>query len=370
MSTQRRPQERLCLIVLALCAFAIVSGVSAQDADSIPLITFTPYEENPVVDRESGSEWGCESGTIFAPQVIEVEGVLYMFYSGSCERTGKPAAIGYATSTDGVQWEKAAENPILAPDGDGYDARCVSIGVPMYEDGQWILYYAANSTPCNGPGKSIGRATAPSPDGPWVREADAVLTAGDSSAWDNGFLMPHAVFHIGDQYIMYYSGGAEFLLPLPRLVGMATSTDGIHWAKYDDPATTEAPYAESDPLMELNADGTTSEFSAWSLDIGKTEQGWEMFFSSPCPESVSQNCVTFMGYAVSDDGLNWRAFRSLDTAVLTLQQVAADWAASCICHPTYVAEGSDYRLYFVGCTEEMNDCRIGMATGSITWPGP
>lgn len=351
-------------LVIGLVSFVV--PLAAQDTDSQPVLDFTLYDGNPVFNRNEGDCWGGEDGTIFAPQVIQDGETLVLFYTGSCERSGKPAGIGYATSTDGVHWEKYEQNPILAPDGSGYDAMCVSMGVPLRDGEQWVMYYAGNSTPCAGPGLHIGRATAANLNGPWERSADAVLEAGTAGEWDEGFVMPHAVIKTESGYVMYYSGGGEFLLPLPRLIGMATSPDGIHWTKYDDPTTTDAAYANSDPIFELQAGGTAGYFSAWAVDVEYTEQGWEMFYSTNCPDAVSA-CPTFIGYASSDDGLHWNAHRSRDMAVITQQQIHQDWASYCICQPSFVKNGSEYHLYFTGCTGEMNDCQIGMATGTILW---
>ncbi|RPJ19951.1 MAG: hypothetical protein EHM35_20120 [Planctomycetaceae bacterium] len=340
----------------------------AQDGDdSAPQFRFSLAEANPVLSRGIGVDWGCEQGTIFAPRVLELNGRFYMFYSGSCNRSGKPAAIGFATSEDGLHWSRFDSNPILEPDGEGYDAMCVSLGVPMVEDNRWVMYYAGNSTPCAGPGQHIGRAVADDPAGPWVRDAQPLLNAGAPGEWDEGFIMPHAVIRTEAGYEMYYSGGSEYLLPLPRLIGMATSSDGITWAKYDDPATTEAPYEASDPILEISPDGAEESLSVWGLDVHYTDRGWEMIFSTVCPESTAPGCPLYIGYGVSDDGLHWRLFRSREMAILTRAQVNQPWASYCICQPTFVKQDEEYLLYFTGCTEAANDCQIGAARGTIVW---
>ncbi len=366
MFQTRVPRMFVFAAAFTLIGLFFLAPYPTQSQDDDPVITFTPYPENPVFVRGLDEEWAGACGTMFAPQVVQAEGMFYMFYTGSCERLGRPAAIGYAQSTDGIQWTPAPNNPILEPDGSGYDAMCVSIGVPVYENEQWIMYYAGNSNPCAGPGQHIGRTTAASLDGEWVRDEEPLLEAGQPGDWDEGFIMPHAVIHTEEGYVMFYSGGSEFLLPLPRLVGMATSEDGLHWTKYNDPQTNEAAYANSDPILEINADGTSRTFSAWSLDVAKTDQGWEMIFSSPCPRAEADVCPTFIGYATSEDGVRWQTYRSEEAAVLTRQDVNEDWASHCICHPSFIQVDGEYRLYFVGCTDEMNDCQIGLATGTIT----
>ncbi len=367
MFQRRVPRVFVFAAAFTFIGLFLLAPSPTQSQDDDPVITFTPYPENPVFVRGLDEEWAGACGTMFAPQVIQAEGMFYMFYTGSCERLGRPAAIGYAQSPDGIQWTPSQNNPILEPDGNGYDAMCVSIGVPVYENGQWILYYAGNSTPCAGPGQHIGRAVAESPDGEWIRDEEPLLEAGQAGDWDEGFIMPHAVIHTEDQgYVMFYSGGSEFLLPLPRLVGIATSPDGIHWTKYNDLQTNEPAYANSDPILEMGDDGTFHAFSAWSLDVAYEDGEWEMIFSNPCPQNLADNCPTFMGYGVSEDGIHWQTYRTPETAVLTRDRVNAAWASHCICHPSFLQVDGEYRLYFVGCTDEMNDCQIGLATGTIT----
>jgi hypothetical protein len=51
-------------------------------------------------------------------------------------------------------------------------------------------------------------------------------------------------------YHMWYTGytGSN----ATRQIGYATSSDGINWEKYDDPATDEILYEESDPVLKPN----------------------------------------------------------------------------------------------------------------------
>lgn len=355
----------IALVVLALALLTADSHSNAQGDPTRPQIRFEPYAGNPVLTRSAVENWGGDCGSMFAPKVIQHGGRYYMFYTGSCNRQAHPAAIGLATSEDGATWTKHEQNPILKPDGEGFDAMCVSVGVPMVDGDTWVLYFASNAQPCAGTGRSIGRATASSPEGVWQRDASPVLTAGQSGDWDAGYIMPQAVLRTEDGYVMYYAGGTEYLIPLPRLIGIATSPDGIHWTKYDDPTTTQAPFQHSDPLLEVNADGTTSPLGAWAVDILKTESGWEMFYSGTCPEEVKQGCPGFIAYATSTDGVRWTTYLGPERVVLTPNRPDQPWASHCVCYPSVLKNDTEYRLYYSGCTDETNDCQIGLATGTI-----
>ena len=82
---------------------------------------------------------------------------------------------------------------------------------------------------------------------------------------------------------------------------MATSPDGITWTKYNDPSTTQAPYAESDPVPKPgNAGDWDSDAASYCCVLKKTGY-FEMYYSGWNPNSVG------FGYASSVDGISWNA---------------------------------------------------------------
>lgn len=355
--TQRR-------FMILFCIVLVIFGVGAAGAqDDAPEIDFAPYGP-PVLARGDVNSWDGANGIVFAPHVVEYESTYYMFYSGADNPMARPAAIGLATSPDGVTWTKFEGNPILEPDGTGYDSMCVSVAVPyVTDDGEWVLYYAANSQPCYGPGRFIGRATAPAPEGPWTTDEEPLLEAGGTDSWDNGFIMPHSVVETDDGFVMYYSGGEEYLVPLPRLVGMATSPDGVTWAKSEDGTG-------GNPVYVVDENGERSHMDAWSLDVIKAGDQWEMFFSSTCPELVSARCRAFLAYATSDDGVTWTTYTDEGERVLMpgVPQCEGQWACFRLSYPSVLRVDGGYNLYYTGCTETENDCEIGLATGTIAMP--
>lgn len=350
----------------ALITLLILMGVSvfAQDTPP-PDIDFSLHPASPVLPRGDESAWDGENGLVFAPHVIEHDETYYMFYSAADNERGRPNAIGLATSEDGINWEKFADNPILEPDGEGYDGMCISNGVPFVEDdGTWVLYYAANADACYGPGQTIARATAPSAEGPWTSDDDPMIESGSEGEWDDGFIMPHSVIRTDDGYLMYYSGGTEYLVPLPRIIGMATSEDGITWNKCNDPTTIAAPCAESDPIFSYDSDGEPQPFEAWAVSVLPTDTGYEMFYSSTCPYLISQNCPAFLAYATSEDGVNWQTYTDLEDRVL-MPGCEGDFACRRLTYPSAIRMDDAYYVYFTGCTDVENDCEIGMATGTV-----
>jgi len=83
-------------------------------------LTWRKNEDNPVLTPEQTWEGG-EAGIVAAPSVVHHDGKYRMYYSAG--RAGGPAlqaragrAIGYATSPDGIVWEKYEDNPVLVAD--------------------------------------------------------------------------------------------------------------------------------------------------------------------------------------------------------------------------------------------------------------
>ena len=243
----------------------------------IPIqIDFTPYENNPVLTRGASGEW--DYYRVWTGTVVHVDDLFHMFYTGRGEGI---TGIGYAVSPDGYTFTKYDANPILQPDGEGFDAAWIEFSAPLVTDDTWMLFYNASRedliNPDMGGGPSIGLTTAPGPTGPWT-QGQLVLKAGGPGEWDAGFILPGSVIATEDGYIMYYTGGPEqeFEWPPTWMCGMASSPDGVSWTKYDDLDTTEAPFAESDPVMQPSDSGWDS--AGVHCSVLKTDSGWEMFY--------------------------------------------------------------------------------------------
>lgn len=282
----------LFAVILALSGVVLI-GKTAVDNE------FVAYENNPVMKLGAPGEW--DGGTAVTLNIIQVDGTYYMFYVGGVSPWSDPPTIGFATSANGITWTKSISNPILTGDGTGFDAAFVADPAIMYEDGTWTLYYGgAPSLPILPDNYQIGRATASDPAGPWTRDENPVLALGSSGEWDSAFVGPDTVLQTSDGYIMYYSGGMDFLSAENLMMGMATSPDGITWTKYDDPTTTTAPYAESDPVLKPGEAGAWDSGMAWLGNVRLTACNWEMYYTGAT--SLSEGSI---GYATSQDGIHW-----------------------------------------------------------------
>jgi CSLREA domain-containing protein len=343
------------ILVLAPAAGARGAPEGAQEATApeaahvtavTPTIEFTAYEGNPVLEGESGS-W---EATIAAPYAVYTDGVTYLFYGGASNWPSSPLAIGYVTATDGMTFTRSAANPILIGDGSGFDAWSVFAPTVLLQGNTWMMYYAGNPASPHFDGEAVGRATATDPAGPWQRLADPVLERGSPGEWDDRWIMPMSVVEANGAYTMYYAAGG-YAAPNTWLTGMATSTDGVEWVKYDDPTTP----GDSDPVLLPGDDGQWDAEGTYAARVRPMHNGWEMFYTGE-----NANGLRAIGYAWSADGIHW--VKHPDNPIYHPDD--DPYAYGAVEAPTILVHGSTYWMYY-DCL--MNN-KLGLATGTVQWP--
>ena len=275
----------------------VIATLAVPSATPEPQPFFSVFGKEPIVPKGAAAgDWDDRYTDPGA--VVFYDGVFHMFRNGF---RGFPAAsqVGYVTSPDGYTWTKQGADPI-------FETRDVAFAkIAMYassalveDDGTWVIYFYTWDS-AGFPSESvIGRATAPDPRGPWVADADPILSPGASGEWDEQQVLAPHVIKTMDGYVMYYSGANN---TGAQQIGMATSSDGIQWAKYNDPATAETPYVESDPVLQPGEAGSW-DGGAHQPRVFKTEQGWTMIYRGT--EDTSGNTMA-LGLAASDDGIHW-----------------------------------------------------------------
>jgi hypothetical protein len=87
---------------------------------------------------------------------------------------------------------------------------------------------------------------------------------------------------------------------------MANSTDGKNWRKYNDPATKEHPFAESDPVLITGNKGEWDSQQVWTSCVLKNSNGYEMYYGGGATINNFRNMAA--GYATSYDGIDWEKF--------------------------------------------------------------
>jgi hypothetical protein len=261
---------------------------------------FTAYYSNPIIPVGAAGAW--DEGIVISPGITVVNDTFYMAYMGTSNFQTEPLSIGLATSTDGVNFTKSTSNPILSGDGSGFNAYSVGGGLLVYDNNTWNLYYLGNSSTTNIPGNVISRATADNPHGPWTKSNDTLLTAGSGGEWDSKFVVSEQIIATDTGLVMFYWAGDDWYPnTYTAQIGMAVSSDnGKSWQKYDNPLTTNSPFAESDPVLTVGSEGTYDAVSIYGATVIKNASQWEMYYLGASFTDTDGIC-----YATSPDGISW-----------------------------------------------------------------
>jgi predicted GH43/DUF377 family glycosyl hydrolase len=251
-------------------------STSASPAEEPPSVTFAwPDGAEPVVTRQQA---GSEERYINPGAVIEHDGQLHMFANVFTTWPGR-VVVPHLVSNDGVTWTLNPADPVL----DSADMPLEGLGADVStgfvaDDGTWVLIFETLSSidPW-----VLGRATAPSPEGPWTIDPAPILEGGPEGSWDAGGLSWPSVVRTDEGYAMYYTA-------IPRaggngVIGLAESTDGETWVKRDA------------PVLE-----PVAEWEGGSLDrprVAVTPTGMVMVYAGAD--------LTDRGVAWSADGLTW-----------------------------------------------------------------
>jgi formylglycine-generating enzyme required for sulfatase activity/predicted GH43/DUF377 family glycosyl hydrolase len=269
--------------------------------------------------------------------VVYHDGQFHMFYNNLQDYPPTQVAIGYAASSDGLEWARVTEHSVLDVRNVPYGANIIMASSALVEeDGTWVLYF--NTVAEEGttePLSVVGRATASSPTGPWRIDPQPVLEP-DPDGWDAYAIQRPSVVRTADGYYMYYQA-LESKCATP-VIGMATSPDGMNWTKYPN------------PIFEGSAVTWGEHISARYPYVVKTDLGWFMFFHASgdkFPQSI--------GLAVSSDGINW--VLGQDQPVFQIANYPA-WSVIFVDKVVHV----DGTWYLFLETENLSKSKVNLAT--------
>jgi len=198
---------------------------------------------NPVVDLGLPGNW--DDTYVISPCVLLVDTTFHMWYAGYdgsyIER------IGHATSPDGVEWTKDSLNKPVMDVGDPgeWDDTEVFPGPKsiLFDGSIYKMWYGGTASNYI---YKIGYAT--SPDGiNWDKDtSNPVMRPGLQGSWDGACVVPSTVIFDGTTYHSWYSGTTEGFIKWR--VGYATSSDGIDWEKdtLNNPVLNVGPFGSWD----------------------------------------------------------------------------------------------------------------------------
>jgi len=148
---------------------------------------WNPYDGNPVLAPGSGT-W--DSGGVFSHTIIESGDSLKMWYTGASDLFSPSTwAIGYATSTDGTTWSKHSANPVMTGRPGEWDQPGVHTPSVILDGDTLRMWYVGGNGIDHAP---IGYAT--SLDGVnWDRHPEPVMETGQPGTWNEDSMGPGSV---------------------------------------------------------------------------------------------------------------------------------------------------------------------------------
>ena len=176
-------------------------------------LTWNKYSNHPVINPGQGT-W--DGSHVQPGPVIKISGTYHMYYSGFNDQNSK-WGIGLATSLDGINWEKKSD-PILIDDS-GWDYQKVASSI-LYVNSKYYLFYAGKNPSTN----HWRIATAISIDGINFEKSSLTFSLEPTLTWEGEYTGYPSVIYEDNQFKMIYHSVGGF--------GIAYSFDGINWTKF------------------------------------------------------------------------------------------------------------------------------------------
>lgn len=253
------------------------------------MVSFKPYENNPVFSGTGTGTWDNQIRE--RGYIIYEDGVFKMWYSGYNGGDTVTKYLGYATSSDGINWSRYSDKPIfdskwtedmfilkdngtyymfaegtndvahLMSSADGInweeqgdltiitttgDTLSGPYGTPTVwsEDGKWHLYYERND-------EGIWLATS-NDKLTWTNVQDEPVLKMGPEEYDSGAVATNQIVKFNDRYYMYYHGSTNPNWADPNenalwTSSVAMSTDLVNWTKYPGNPLVEGDH--SSPIL-------------------------------------------------------------------------------------------------------------------------
>ncbi|UCG26084.1 MAG: right-handed parallel beta-helix repeat-containing protein [Chloroflexota bacterium] len=198
-----------------------------------------------------------------------------------------------------------------------------NIGYPrvISDTGKYRMWYGAWNPTNPGWGNGIGLAE--STDGTtWTKfESNPVLGPGEPGEWDGQIRRRHSVLKDDDIYRMWFAGNNDD--DYIWRFGYATSPDGIDWDVYPDPVLSPGAGEWDDRI-----------FDPFVLKDGAVFKMWYR-------GCLSGSCA--IGYATSNDGVNWDKHPAGPVLVGT----DGEWDEDSTMSPWVIKNGDTFEMWYI-----------------------
>jgi predicted GH43/DUF377 family glycosyl hydrolase len=215
----------------------------------------------------------CEAKGIAAPCSLVADGKVQLFYQ--TYGNGTKDGICHAWSTDGIHFTRNTTNPIFHPDGDWNCGRAIDAEVILF-NGKYYLYYATRDPDfkiqMQGVAVAPGNTSFNRED--WMNLSKDAPMLKPELPWEGNCIEAASVINKNGELFMFYAGNYN---NAPQQIGVAKSTDGIHWRRlFDQPFLANGKPGEwnssesGHPHIFANPNGVDYLFFQGNKDKGKT----------------------------------------------------------------------------------------------------
>ncbi|MBN1318492.1 MAG: carboxypeptidase regulatory-like domain-containing protein [Anaerolineales bacterium] len=275
------------------------------------------WDANPILTVGPVASW--DHKTIYDPVVLKNGATYEMWYYAT--NSSNETAIGHATSSDGIDWDKDPNNPVLTTGSPGsWDSSRIYAPSVIENGGAFVMWYQGYDDEWN---VGIGRAT--SVDGTiWVKDpAYPVLEPGGEGTWDEDYVGRPCVIYdtAAAVYRMWYEGQNE----KGEGFGYAYSPDGIVWTK-----------SAMNPILFPGLTGAWDEEGIGFPEVIQDGASYEMWYTS------SGEDKNYIGHAEANPG-GWITGHVVDGAhnpLVAAQIYALDDALNIISSGVSDADGA------------------------------
>jgi len=282
------------------------------------------YQNSPFFFRQGDEN---DMMGIVSRHILYEDNIYKMWFTTlTSQWTGR---IFYATSTDGIQWQRVSNQPVLNVSQNSWDSRSVGNGPVIRINGAYRIYYGGRTS--DNAHNHIGMAV--SQDGlTWEKFPTPIIYA--EPGWEFQ-LGASDIIKINGIYHLYYYGYSNNSYK----IGLATSLDGVVWNKYP-----------GNPILSPTKpwEGSGIYHPTVYLDDGL----YKMIYMT------SSTTTSGLGMAYSSDGKNWTKYNN--NPVFTTSRLTNNWAYR-IGFPSVIKIDNSYRLYYSGRRNYSGDWALGFA---------
>ena len=205
-------------------------------AESSDGINWINKSNGPVLDTDSLGSW--DGLTVGGGTIIKDGNIYKMYFNGVNSPYGR-SQIGYATSYDGVHWQKYPYPVLQADSSQKYHLGTESV---IKVNGVYYMYY--QSSPVNNYNLYVINLAVSNDGINWTNyENNPIMTP--TLSWEGVGITYASVIYDSNEFIMVYQSMNR------DAFGIAYSTDGKHWVKkYQKPVFTKQDAVQN--YLEIN----------------------------------------------------------------------------------------------------------------------